>query len=53
VVLEPLFSYSLGALLEIQTLGAVPEGARGNFINGDDVEVRGERVNGRMLKLRR
>jgi hypothetical protein len=49
VVLEPLFSYSLGELLEIQMLGAVPEGARGNFINGDDVAVRGERVNGRML----
>lgn len=47
--LEPLFEYSLGQLLEVQMLGAVPEGARGNFINGGDVEVRGERVNGRML----
>lgn len=47
--LEPLFSYRLGELAEIQVIGAVPEGARANFINGADVEVRGERVRGRML----
>jgi hypothetical protein len=47
--LEPLFSYFLGELAEIQLIGAVPEGARANFINGADVEVRGERVRGRML----
>jgi hypothetical protein len=46
--LEPLFSYVLGELAEIQVIGDVPEGARANFINGD-VEVRGERVRGRML----
>lgn len=49
VVLEPLFSYLLGELAEIQMIGAVPGGARANFINGDGVEVRGERVRGRML----
>lgn len=49
VALERLFSYALGELLEIQMIGAVPEGARANFVNGGDVEVRGERVRGRML----
>ena len=47
--LEPLFSYLLGELAEVQILGPVPEGARANFVNGAGVEVRGERVNGRML----
>jgi Protein of unknown function (DUF3237) len=49
VELEPLFSYLLGELAEVQVLGAVPEGARANFINGDAVEVRGARISGRML----
>jgi hypothetical protein len=46
---EPLFSYLLVELAEIQMIGQLPEGARGNFINGAGVELRGERVSGRML----
>ncbi|HUB76754.1 MAG TPA: DUF3237 domain-containing protein [Solirubrobacteraceae bacterium] len=47
--LEPLFGYLLGELAEVQLLGELPEGARANFVNGGGVEVRGARVNGRML----
>ena len=36
-------------VLQILSTAAVPGGARANFINGDGVEVRGERVRGRML----
>lgn len=46
---EALFSYRLATLADVQVIGEVPEGARANFVNGDDVEVRGERVRGRML----
>jgi Protein of unknown function (DUF3237) len=47
--LDFLFSYRLAALADVQLLGELPEGARANFINGADVEVRGPRINGRML----
>ena len=47
--LEALFSYRLAALADVQILGELPEGARANFINGGDVQVRGARVNGHML----
>ncbi|HEY1774857.1 MAG TPA: DUF3237 domain-containing protein [Solirubrobacteraceae bacterium] len=44
-----LFSYLLTGLADVQMLGELPEGARANFINDDGVEVRGPRINGRML----